>query len=201
MARIDRNRSLPLTYRPAPPPMPGSTPEEMIRATWEELQRISLSLSDYDRPISLSVRGGDVIAVGPTLVYNVILNASPVVLWQRPGAMFNSVTGIFTAPQEGLYLVLATLVSDPFPAPATRSYQVSLRLTHTPLGGVAVNYTFGGGGLDDQFVTATASILLPMQQGDTLGFGGAGQHPSKTGNNNVVVWANITRESGLGNAD
>jgi hypothetical protein len=201
MPRIDRNRSLPLTYRPSPPPLPTSSPEEALRAIWEEFQRISLSLSDYDRPVSVSVQGADVIQVGPTATYTVLLDASPTVRWERPGDTFNAGTGTYTAPQEGLYLVMGSLVSDPFPAPATRSYQVLLRITHTPLGGAPVQYVFGGGGVDDQYVTATANVLLALQQGDTLQFAGAGVHPSKSGNNNVAVWMNVVRESGLGNAD
>lgn len=41
MPRTDTNRGNPLTYVPGPPPAPGSTPEQIIRAVWDELHRIA----------------------------------------------------------------------------------------------------------------------------------------------------------------
>jgi hypothetical protein len=179
--------------------VPSSTPEEFIRAVWDELQRIGLSFSDIDRPLSMSAHGADTIQVGATATYSTMLNASPTVDWQQPGDTFNPGTGVWTCPQEGLYLINATIVSNPFAAPATKSYQVSLRLTKA--GSAAGVYTFGGGGVDDQFVTAAATLLLPMQQGDTLVMTGAGIHATKTGPNNVTAYLNVIRQSGVGNAD
>jgi hypothetical protein len=33
-----------LEYVPGPPPAPGSTPEQVTRAVWEELERIAAAL-------------------------------------------------------------------------------------------------------------------------------------------------------------
>lgn len=201
MPRIDRNRSLPMPYRPNPPPVPSSAIEEILRATWAELERIATSFSDLDRPLSFSATGADSIAVGATATYNVMLNDSPTVIWEQPGGTFNPATGVWTCSTEGLYTINASVVSVPFVAPATKSYSVLARITRTPGVGAPVVYNFAGGGLDDQNVTAVGTVLVPMQQGDTLQLTAAGVHPTKVGTNNVTCYLNVTRESGTGNAD
>jgi len=201
MPRMDNNRSLPQPYRPANPPAPGNDPGDVIRAVWDEFNRIASAMADLDRPLSVSVRNTDTITVGATASYSTMLNAAPVIDWEQPGGSFNSSTGVWTCAQEGLYQISAAVVSDPFPAPATKSYSVSLRLTRTPLGAGAIDYLFGGGGLDDQFVTASALILLPLTQGDTIVLSAAGVHPTKTGTNTVRASMSIVRVSGVANAN
>lgn len=201
MPRIDRNRSLPIPYRPNSPPEPSSTPEQSLRAIWTEFTRIAAALADLDVPLSMAVSNVDTITVGATATYQVMLNASPSISWEEPGGTFNPATGLYTAPSEGLYQIFVTVVSDPFPAPATKSYSVSVRLTETPTVGAPVVRTFAGGGLDDQFVTATSSFLLPLQQGDTLKLEAAGIHATKTGTNVVNARMTVNRISGTGDAN
>lgn len=201
MPRIDRNRSLPFPYRPAPPPIDTSTRQEILRAIWSEFNRIASTLSDLDNPISLAVSNVDSITVGATATYQTMLNASPTVAWEAPGGTFDGTTGLWTCPSEGLYQVFISVVSDPFAAPATKSYSVNVRLTETPVTGAPVVRTFAGGGLDDQFVTATSSFLLPLQQGETLKLEAAGIHATKTGTNVVNARMTVQRISGIGNAN
>lgn len=200
-ARIDRNRSLPIPYRPAPPPGPASTVEEIMRATWDEFTRIAASFSDVDRPLSFSAHGTDTISVGNPGTYTVMLDVSPVVDWEQPGGSFNPANGVWTCQTEGLYQVFASVVSQPFPAPATKSYGVLGQILLTRAVGGTVTYPFSGGGLDDQLVTAVTDLLLPLAQGDTLRMSAAGTHPTKTGTNSVTATLNIVRQSGTGNAD
>lgn len=201
MPRTDRNRSLPIPYRPNNPPGPGSTPDQTIMAIWTEFTRISASLADMDRPLSLAVNGTDLINVGATASYLVMLDASPTVTWQEPGGTFNPATGVWTCSSEGVFAVNVSVVSQPFPAPATKSYSVNVRLTVTPTVGAPVVYAFAGGGLDDQFVTAVGSFLLPLAQGDTLQVSAAGVHATKTGTNTVTTTLNLTRQSGTGDGN
>ena len=35
-------------YRPGPPPAPTSTPEQIIRATWAELEKIAVALTPVE---------------------------------------------------------------------------------------------------------------------------------------------------------
>lgn len=199
--RIDRNRSLPIPYRPASPPAPGSESGEILRAVWDEFARIATSLVDLDRPMSLSVHGDDTINVGAVASYLVMLDAAPITDWESPGGMWNASTGVWQCPTEGLYLVNTSVVSNPFAAPATKSYSVNARLTKTAAVGGTTVYSFAGGGLDDQFVTAVGAFLVPLAQGDTLQLSAAGVHATKTGTNAVTAFMNITRQSGIGNAN
>lgn len=45
MPRIDTRRTAPLTYTPSPIPGPSSTPEERLRAIWDEFDRIAQYLA------------------------------------------------------------------------------------------------------------------------------------------------------------
>lgn len=52
MPRPPKDYSQPVPYTPAPPPVAGSTPEEVIRATWDEFQRIAALLADQSATVS-----------------------------------------------------------------------------------------------------------------------------------------------------
>lgn len=54
MARPPVDRSKPVTYTPAPPPAPGTNPEALTRAVWEEFNRIAQYLSSLD-PAALAL--------------------------------------------------------------------------------------------------------------------------------------------------
>jgi hypothetical protein len=173
----------------------------MLRATWAEFERLATSLSDLDRPLSMSVHGNDTITVGASPVYSVMLDSAPVIDWLEPGGSFNAGTGVWTCAAEGLYAINGRVVSAPFAAPATKSYAVLAQLTKTPVVGVPVVYAFTGGGLDDQNVTAAGTILIPLAQGDSLRLTAAGVHATKSGSNTVQAFLNVVRQSGTGNAD
>lgn len=54
MPRVDNNRGSPLTYKPGPIPAPGSTPEQISRAVWEELERLATYVAQI--PLSTTPR-------------------------------------------------------------------------------------------------------------------------------------------------
>jgi hypothetical protein len=45
MARPPTDRSKPLPYTPAPPPVAGARPEDVTRAVWDELRKIAEALA------------------------------------------------------------------------------------------------------------------------------------------------------------
>lgn len=51
MPRIDNRRGAPLNYAPAPIPAPSSTPEERLRAIWDEFDRIGQYMLALTPPV------------------------------------------------------------------------------------------------------------------------------------------------------
>lgn len=51
MPRPPKDYSTPQPYMPYPPPVAGSTPEEITRAVWDELHRIAAYLADPTTPL------------------------------------------------------------------------------------------------------------------------------------------------------
>lgn len=200
-ARIDRNRRLPIPYVPGPPPSGMQDGEQVLRAIWEELSRISQSLIDADRPISATVRGADTLAVGATEVYERLLNNSPLFDWLKPGGTFDPTTGIYTVPSEGLYLLIMRVVLDPFKPNFTRSYKCSLRATVIPAdGGPNIVRTLANGAPDDSYLTVIGQSQIPLSQGDQLYFDAAATHTNQTGTVAVNSVLTILRVSGTGDA-
>lgn len=54
MPRIE-DRSTPAPYVPGPPPAAGTTPEQITRAVWDELQRLSQYLASLELPAPANV--------------------------------------------------------------------------------------------------------------------------------------------------
>lgn len=46
MPRPPKDYSVPVPYVPHPPPVAGSSPEEIVRATWDEFSRLAALLAD-----------------------------------------------------------------------------------------------------------------------------------------------------------
>lgn len=58
MPRPPKDLSKPQPYTPGPPPVAGSSPEEITRAVWDEFNRIAAYLADPTSPVSLALPGG-----------------------------------------------------------------------------------------------------------------------------------------------
>lgn len=59
MPRPPKDYSTPVPYTPNPPPVPTSTPQEIIRATWAEFDRIAAYLADPVTPLIQGVDDAD----------------------------------------------------------------------------------------------------------------------------------------------
>ena len=59
MARPPKDYSQSAPYTPSPPPVAGTSPEQMVRATWDEFYRIAAYLADPAQPVTLALRGGN----------------------------------------------------------------------------------------------------------------------------------------------
>jgi hypothetical protein len=57
MPRPPKDYSQPQPYTPAPPPVPTSTPQEIIRATWAEFDKIAAYLADPANSTALLLQG------------------------------------------------------------------------------------------------------------------------------------------------
>ena len=53
MPRPPKDYSTPQPYTPGPPPLSTSTPQEIVRATWDEFARIAAYLADPVTPLAL----------------------------------------------------------------------------------------------------------------------------------------------------
>lgn len=63
MPRPPKDYTIPVPYNPGPPPVVGSSTEEVIRATWDEFNRLAAYLADPATPAALlakrvKTRGG-----------------------------------------------------------------------------------------------------------------------------------------------
>lgn len=50
MARPPKDLKQPIPYTPAPPPVPGTSQQDLTRAVWDELRRIAEALSNPPAP-------------------------------------------------------------------------------------------------------------------------------------------------------
>lgn len=202
MPRIDRNRSLVIPYRPNPPPEPSSTPQQITRAAWEEFTRIAAALADLDNAVSIEVSATDSVNVAASASFTRMLDNSPTIEVDNPGGTFAPLTGIWTCPADGLYLVTVNGEVAAMNAPAQKSYTAQIRRTWThAAGGADTIATYNGGGLDDQVVSVIGTRLLPMLQGDTLRYDVAAIHPTKIGTVSMTSVFYAIRQAGLGNAN
>lgn len=202
MPRTDRNRSLVIPYRPNPPPAPGSTPQEITRAAWEEFTRIAASLADLDNAVHVQVAATDSVNVAAAASFTRMLDNSPTIESAVPGGTFETTTGVWTCPADGLYIVTINGEVAPMNAPAQKSYTAQIRRTWTHAAGGADSVAiYNGGGLDDQVVSVIGTRLLPMLQGDTLRYDVAAIHPTKVGTVSMTSVFYAVRQSGIGDAN
>ena len=157
-----------LPYLPGSPPV-VETLGDAIRAVWDELFRISQSMFDFDRPISLSILKSDSMqaSVAPSYARLFII---PSVSWEKPGGTFDDLTGIFTSPSEGLYNIYAILTAAPLTSPQVKSYNARMRVTidFVQTGKPDQIFILEGSGLDDQYATVQGQLLYPLVKGDKL---------------------------------
>ena len=200
--RSSPSRGEPLTYVPAPPPAPGSAPEEIVRATWDELQRLATLLGNPAPepapvpPVPLvgaSAYGGDTINVAATATYSALFDNSPQMTYNQPANSFNPATAFYTVPADGVYSFIGVMYVNPLTGPATIT-TAHMRLGVFPTTGGNPTYTFQGAGNDSAPITVTVNLMLALKAGDLLAWYGGVVHPSKTGTVPVTCSMTIRRE-------
>jgi len=185
LASSDRSSVIP--YAPANPPY-NPTPDNLCRATWDELYRLEQALRDIDKPAALAATCSEPIAVQAATVWDRLLNENVTFQWENPRGQLNPATGVWTCPQEGLYQIDAILESPPFPTPAAKQYTASIRVTVAGTSLIAQN-----SGEDTKPVRVSAAVMRPLNRGDTVTLDADLTHQNKTGTVTCFGVLNILR--------
>ena len=184
-----------IPYSPGAPP--GADPASLSRATWDELFRIAQSLADLDRPASISGDSPEPVPVGPTLQYDRLFDEADAISYEFPTGQLDTATGIWTAPQEGLYLIMPVIQVPAFPSPASKLFTANLRITIDYASGAPDKVITASAGGDDRVpLRVQPVILIPLTRGDRIWFDLDLTHETKTGSVTVISVLNIVRQSG-----
>ena len=155
--------------------VPGNPPSlqlnDIVRATWDELNKVSNSMLDIDAPVSLALGTVETLVAATTPpAWTRLFNGGEISNWEKPGGSFDHATGTYTVMFEGLYQVYTRISVPPLPSPQTKDYQVQLQ--------VIVNYIQSGkpdsiflledGGLDSHYLTDQGQLLFAATKGDTV---------------------------------
>jgi len=192
MATVDR--SSPIPYAPAAP----ADATDQTRAVWDEFYKIAQGLFEVDRPVAVTGSSNENVTIGPTIQWDRLFDEATAIQYQRPAGQVDPLTGIWTAPIEGLYLIQPVIEVPAFPATGTyRQYTATLRTTETPPGGAPIVKTSSTGGEDSVALRLLATFLLPMEKGTTMYWDLDLTHESRTGQVSVLSVINITRQSSI----
>ena len=186
-----------LPYVPGNPPT-LTRPEEITRAVWDELFRLSQSLLDLDRPVSLSLSANDTLTVTTvTQTWARLFNNTPSILHQMPGGCLDPLTGIYTVSSQGVYQIYGRVNIPAFPSPQSKSYTGYIRISIVRAGGLGTTtFLLESGGLDDRPLTVQGLALYPLNKGDIIYFDGAVIRVAGGGTINVTDTLQIFRISG-----
>ena len=190
------DRSTPIPYSPAPPPL-GTDTIQLSRATWDELYRIAERFESIDRPAALSLSKSESIPVQAATVWTRLFDDPAAYEWLRPAGQMDA-NGVWTCPQEGLYDVTVILEVPAFPNPGSRLYEATLRTTGHPANGdpdvVILSKT---GGPDEASLRLIANFLRPLNKGDQVWFDLDLTEVAFTGNVTVLGILNICRQASI----
>jgi hypothetical protein len=156
------------------PYTPGAPPSEITtRPVWDELYKVSQSMIDLDRPVSLSLQS--VEPLNATITpgsFTRLFNGGEISEWEQPGGSFNHSTGIYTVATEGLYQIYIRLNTPPFPSSQVKEYESQIQWTVDfvdPLKPIK-NGIVEAGGQDTATLTNQGMMLLPLVKGDVFYF-------------------------------
>jgi hypothetical protein len=187
------DRSGPMPYTPAAPH--GVT--DFSRAVWDEFYRIAQGIFELDRPAAVAGASRENVTVSPAAAWDRLFDESDAIQYERPEGQLNKLTGIWTAPMEGLYLIEPVIEVPAFASPASKLYTASLRTTTTRQGSAPVQETSKVGGDDRVPLRIVAVFLWPLNRGDTIFWDLDLTHETKTGTVSVLSVINITRQSSI----
>ena len=202
MARRDTNRGVSIPYRPGSPPHPQSKPEELVRAVWEDLGRVSIAMGELDHPMGSAVYCNEQVTISksPAVVWDRLFNEGVTNVWSNPASAMDTTTGTYTIAQEGVYNVLCRLSVPAFPTPAVKEYSARLRMTIEYVNGSPSEIFFANdGGIDTVPLTVIGTFLYPLTKGDKITVDAAIDHETKTGVAQVTAGLQLFRVSSSGN--
>ena len=184
-----------IPYSPGSPP--GADTQSLSRATWDEFFRIAQTLIDMDRPASIAGASPEPVIVGPTTQFDRLFDEADAIEYEHPTGQLDQATGIWTCPQEGLYLIMPVIEVPAFTTPASKLFTASLRWTIDYASGAPDKVATAKAGGDDRIpLRLQPVIMVPLSRGDRMWFDLDLTHETKTGTVTVVSVLNITRQSG-----
>lgn len=184
-----------IPYTPAPPP--SATDPNTCRATWDEFFKLAQALIDLDSPAAIAGANPEPVVVGPTVQYDRLFDEADAIEYERPKGQLDQTTGIWTCPQEGLYLIMPVIEVPAFPTPASKLFTASLRWTIDYASGAPDRVATAKAGGDDRVpLRLQPVIMVPLSRGDRMWFDLDLTHETKTGSITVVSVINIVRQSG-----
>ena len=183
-----------IPYSPGSPP--GADTQSLSRATWDELFRIAQTLIDLDRPAAIEGSSSELVTVSAGTVWDRLFDEAGSIQYEHPSGQIDLTTGIWTCPQEGLYLILPVIEVPAFPSPASKLYRASLRTTLKYASGAPDKVITANVGGDDRVPLRLQPVFLwPLVRGDQVWFDLDLTHETKTGSVTVVSVINIVRQS------
>jgi hypothetical protein len=158
------------------PYVPGPSPGEMslgtiIRSIWDEFFKVSQSMVDIDRPVSLSLGSNEPLNATTTPgTWVRLFNGGEASQWEQPTGTFNHSTGVYKVATEGLYQVFVSLNVPPFPSAQTKDYRAQIQFTIDFIEAGKLNYVVikEDGGLDTHYLSVMGQIMYPLYQGDQI---------------------------------
>lgn len=170
-----------------------------MRAVWEELTRIAIATAQLDQPTSVGLRSaGDIpVTLLPTWYILFADNSLEGVPWINPSSSFDTTTGIYTVPQEGVYSFAVTLTVPAFGG-GNKEYYAGIRMTIAPLSGPPIETIQYSGGIDSTPLTVTLSWTYPAAQGGQAAWDATVVHENQLGTVPFDAVLQINRISGLG---
>jgi hypothetical protein len=179
------------------PYVPSNPPTGTNRAVWDEFYKLQQALADLDRPLALSITSTKSIPVQATTVWTRLFNEGIGLEYALPADQFDTTTGIWTVPQEGLYSVTIIVEIPAFPNAGNRLYEATLRTTVHPVDGSADRVVLSkAGGPDEATLRFTATIMRPLSAGDQIWFDIDLTEETFTGSVSVFNVLNIVRQGG-----
>jgi hypothetical protein len=155
-----------IPYVPGPPPAEIGT-----RPVWDEFHKVSQSMVDLDRPVSLSLGSNEILDAATTAgVWTRLFNGGEISQWEEPQGTFDHATGVYTVATEGLYQVFCGLNVPPFPSAQTKDYRAQIQFTIDFIKSGQLNFVAikEDGGLDTHYLSVNGQILYPLYQGDKI---------------------------------
>lgn len=146
--------------------------DDLPRAIEAELYRIQQSLIDLDRPLNAIVVTNETILADPSPIYERLFDVVPNIIIENPEGSFNTTTGVYTVPTEGLYNIHVSMVVDAAPSPQIFDYVGKLRVVFETSEGIFQQETTESG-QDDQSLNVQGTFLYPLNKGDMVYFDGA----------------------------